>query len=62
MEVRGGNGYIEEWVQARLVRDAHIGVLWEGTQQHQRARHHHARCRQEPRPQVASGGADENAG
>src|SRR4051812_25616340 len=31
MEVRGGNGYIEEWVQARLVRDAHIGVLWEGT-------------------------------
>jgi acyl-CoA dehydrogenase len=31
MEVRGGNGYMEEWVQARLVRDAHIGVLWEGT-------------------------------
>ncbi len=31
MEVRGGNGYIEEWVQARLTRDAHIGVLWEGT-------------------------------
>jgi acyl-CoA dehydrogenase len=31
MEVRGGNGYIEEWVQARLIRDAHIGVLWEGT-------------------------------
>ena len=31
MEVRGGNGYIEEWVSARLVRDAHIGVLWEGT-------------------------------
>src|SRR5712675_924140 len=31
MEVRGGNGYIEEWVQPRLVRDAHIGVLWEGT-------------------------------
>src|SRR5712672_562856 len=31
MEVRGGNGYIEEWVQARLVRDAHLGVLWEGT-------------------------------
>src|SRR6202012_452445 len=30
MEVRGGNGYIEEWVNARLVRDAHIGVLWEG--------------------------------
>jgi acyl-CoA dehydrogenase len=31
MEVRGGNGYIEEWVQTRLIRDAHIGVLWEGT-------------------------------
>jgi acyl-CoA dehydrogenase len=31
MEVRGGNGYIEEWVQPRLIRDAHVGVLWEGT-------------------------------
>jgi acyl-CoA dehydrogenase len=31
MEARGGNGYIEEWVNARLVRDAHVGVLWEGT-------------------------------
>ena len=31
MEARGGNGYIEEWANARLVRDAHIGVLWEGT-------------------------------
>jgi alkylation response protein AidB-like acyl-CoA dehydrogenase len=31
MEIRGGNGYIEEWVNARLIRDAHIGVLWEGT-------------------------------
>ena len=31
MEIRGGNGYIEEWVHARLIRDAHIGVLWEGT-------------------------------
>ncbi|MCZ6646924.1 MAG: acyl-CoA dehydrogenase family protein, partial [SAR324 cluster bacterium] len=31
MEVRGGNGYIEDWINARLVRDAHIGVLWEGT-------------------------------
>src|ERR1700759_2249070 len=30
MEGRGGNGYIEEWVNARLVRDAHIGVLGEG--------------------------------
>jgi alkylation response protein AidB-like acyl-CoA dehydrogenase len=31
METRGGNGYIEDWVNSRLVRDAHIGVLWEGT-------------------------------
>src|SRR5260221_239539 len=31
MEVRGGNGYIEEWVNSRLIRDAHVGVLWEGT-------------------------------
>ncbi|MCY4311445.1 MAG: acyl-CoA dehydrogenase family protein [Rhodospirillaceae bacterium] len=31
MEVRGGNGYIENFVNARLVRDAHLGVLWEGT-------------------------------
>lgn len=31
MEVRGGNGYIEDWVNPRLVRDAHVGLLWEGT-------------------------------
>jgi len=31
MEMRGGNGYIEDWINARLVRDAHVGVLWEGT-------------------------------
>ena len=31
MEARGGNGYIEDWVNSRLVRDAHLGVLWEGT-------------------------------
>ena len=31
LEVRGGVGYIEEWVTARLVRDAQIGTLWEGT-------------------------------
>lgn len=31
MEVRGGNGFIEDWVNSRFVRDAHIGVLWEGT-------------------------------
>ncbi|MCW5744713.1 MAG: acyl-CoA dehydrogenase family protein [Alphaproteobacteria bacterium] len=31
LEVRGGTGYVEEWVNARLVRDAQIGTLWEGT-------------------------------
>jgi hypothetical protein len=31
MEVRGGNGYIEDWVAPRLVRDAQVGLLWEGT-------------------------------
>jgi alkylation response protein AidB-like acyl-CoA dehydrogenase len=31
MEVRGGCGYIEEWPEARLVRDAHLGSIWEGT-------------------------------
>jgi alkylation response protein AidB-like acyl-CoA dehydrogenase len=30
MSVRGGNGYIEEWVNARLVRDAYLGAIWEG--------------------------------
>ena len=31
MEARGGNGYIEDWVNPRLIRDAQIGLLWEGT-------------------------------
>ena len=31
MEVRGGVGYIEEWSDARIVRDAHLGSIWEGT-------------------------------
>ncbi len=31
MEVRGGSGYIEEWSDARLLRDAHLGSIWEGT-------------------------------
>lgn len=30
MEIRGGNGYIEEWVNPRLLRDAHLGSIWEG--------------------------------
>ncbi|MFD7920825.1 acyl-CoA dehydrogenase family protein [Streptomyces sp. NPDC059740] len=31
MEIRGGNGYIEDWVEPRLVRDAHLGSIWEGS-------------------------------
>src|SRR5204862_6564991 len=31
MNVRGGNGYIEEWVNARLLRDAYLGAIWEGS-------------------------------
>lgn len=31
MEVRGGCGYIEEWGDPRIVRDAHLGSIWEGT-------------------------------
>jgi alkylation response protein AidB-like acyl-CoA dehydrogenase len=30
MNVRGGNGYIEEWVNPRLLRDSHLGAIWEG--------------------------------
>lgn len=31
VEIRGGNGVIEDWVNARLQRDSFIPVLWEGT-------------------------------
>ncbi|MFF3666032.1 acyl-CoA dehydrogenase family protein [Microtetraspora malaysiensis] len=31
MEVRGGNGYIEDWPNARMVRDAHLLSIWEGS-------------------------------
>ena len=31
MEVRGGCGYIEEWSDARVLRDSHLGSIWEGT-------------------------------
>ena len=31
MEIRGGCGYVEEFVNARLLRDAHLGSIWEGT-------------------------------
>src|ERR1700712_3645849 len=31
MEMRGGIGYIEEFVNPRLLRGAHLGSIWEGT-------------------------------
>jgi acyl-CoA dehydrogenase len=31
MEVRGGCGYVEDFANARLLRDAHLGSIWEGT-------------------------------
>lgn len=31
MEVRGGCGYIEEWIEPRLVRESLLGSIWEGT-------------------------------
>ena len=30
MNVRGGNGYIEEWPNPRLLRDSFLGAIWEG--------------------------------
>ena len=38
MEMRGGNGYIEDWINPRLVRDAQIGRAVGRHQQHQCAR------------------------
>lgn len=31
MEVRGGNAYIEDWPNARLMRDVQVQAIWEGT-------------------------------
>jgi alkylation response protein AidB-like acyl-CoA dehydrogenase len=31
MEIRGGSGYIEEWMDPKILRDAHLGSIWEGT-------------------------------
>jgi len=31
MEMRGGCGYVEDFANPRLVRDAHLGSIWEGT-------------------------------
>lgn len=31
VEIRGGNGVVEDWINSRLLRDSFIPVLWEGT-------------------------------
>lgn len=31
LEMRGGNGYIEDWPNARLLRDCIVNVIWEGS-------------------------------
>ncbi len=31
LEIRGGNGYVEDWVNPRLLRDAIVNVVWEGS-------------------------------
>src|SRR6266700_1184276 len=30
LEMRGGNGYVEDWVNARMLRDSIVNVVWEG--------------------------------
>jgi acyl-CoA dehydrogenase len=31
MEVRGGNGFVEDWPDARLLRDVYVHAIWEGS-------------------------------
>jgi alkylation response protein AidB-like acyl-CoA dehydrogenase len=31
VDIHGGNGYVETWPVARILRDAHVNTLWEGT-------------------------------
>jgi alkylation response protein AidB-like acyl-CoA dehydrogenase len=31
LEMRGGNGYVEDWVNPRLLRDNIVNVVWEGS-------------------------------
>jgi acyl-CoA dehydrogenase len=31
LEIRGGNGYVEDWANPRLLRDAIVNVVWEGS-------------------------------
>ena len=30
IEIHGGNGYVENWPVARLLRDAQVNTIWEG--------------------------------
>jgi alkylation response protein AidB-like acyl-CoA dehydrogenase len=30
IEIHGGNGYIEQWPMARILRDAQVNTIWEG--------------------------------
>jgi len=30
LELRGGNGYIEDWPNARILRDSYVNIIWEG--------------------------------
>ena len=31
LEMHGGNGYVEDWVNPRLLRDSIVNVIWEGS-------------------------------
>src|SRR5438309_4234529 len=31
MEVRGGNGFIEDWPEPRMLRDVYVHAIWEGS-------------------------------
>ena len=51
MNVRAGNGYIEDWPNARLVRDSYLGAIWEGTSNVVAL----DRCRSRPRSESGRG-------
>ena len=55
MEARGGNGYIEDWVNPRLIRDAQVGLFVGGHEQYQRAGCRHPSGRQIRRASGAAG-------
>ncbi len=65
IEIHGGNGYIETWPVARILRDAQINTLWEGPGQHplpRRPPRHRARERRRAVPRAPARGAVDNAG